>query len=227
MPIGYIKLHRKLLEWEWKTKPLTTALYVHLMLTASFEDNKWRGITIKKGQLVTGRKKLSQNTGLTEQQVRTALNHLKSTNEVTIKSTKEYSIISITNWNKYQSGNQQNPNEQPSTNQPITTTKEGKEGKKVKKIKEGVINIPEFIDGDIWTNWIQHRKEIRKKLTPTQSAAQVKELTKWHTEGLDVNKAIQKSITKGWTGIFKPDGQKPTRHENIKQQTQELIENGW
>lgn len=134
MSIGYIKLYRKLLEWEWKTKPLTTALYVHLLLSASFEDNKWRGISVKSGQLITGRKKLSEQTGLSERQVRTALNHLKSTNEVTIKTTKEYSIISITNWKKYQAGDQQNANHRPTTDQPPTTTKEGKEGKKVKNI---------------------------------------------------------------------------------------------
>ena len=90
---GFIKLHRKTLDWEWSSKPLTMAIFVHLLLKANHQENKWQGITIKAGQIVVGRKQLSADTGLTEQQVRTALNHLKSTSEITIKSTNKYSII--------------------------------------------------------------------------------------------------------------------------------------
>ena len=34
--------------------------------------------------------------------MRTSLEHLKSTNEITIKTTNQFSIISIVNWEKYQ-----------------------------------------------------------------------------------------------------------------------------
>lgn len=145
---GFVKLHRKINDWEWKTKPNTVALFIHLILNANHKDKKWRGKTIKAGQIVTGRKKLSQNTGLSEQQVRTSLNHLKSTNEVTIESTKEYSIISINNWDIFQGPNQQNPNEQPTSNQPITTSKECKEVKECKEKKPPV--VPQ---GGLFEDW--------------------------------------------------------------------------
>lgn len=133
--VGYIKLHRRMLDWEWKTKPLTLALFIHLLKSASYRENNWRGISLNKGQLVTGRRKLSDETGLSERQIRTALNHLKSTNEVTIKATKEYSIITIVNWDLYQSSDQQTANERPSSDQAATTTKEGKEIKEDKENK--------------------------------------------------------------------------------------------
>lgn len=218
MSVGYIKLHRKLLDWEWKTKPLTFALFVHLLQKASFEDNNWRGISLKAGQLITGRKRLSEETGLSERQVRTALNHLKSTNEVTIKTTKEYSIITIVCWKKYQASDQQNANERPSTDQAPTTTKEGKEGKKVKNI-----TVPDFIEGEVWAKWIKHRTEIKKKLTPTQSQGQIESLTKWHNEGADVNQIILNSVNNGWQGLFNQQT-KPNKLEN---QAKELIGNDW
>lgn len=114
---GYIKFFRKFNEWEWKTKPNTVALFVHLLLTANHTEKSWRGITVKAGQCITGRRILAEKTGLTEQQIKTAFSHLQSTSDVTIKTTSKYSIITITNWEKYQDTNQQN-NQQPTNNQP-------------------------------------------------------------------------------------------------------------
>lgn len=123
---GYIKFFRKFTKWEWYQDNNTKSLFIHLLLLANFENKKWRGLIIKKGQLVTGRKKLSEELNLTEQQIRTSLNRLKSTNNITIKTTNKYSIITIINWEKYQElvknqpANQ--PTSQPTTNQQITTT---------------------------------------------------------------------------------------------------------
>lgn len=158
---GFIKLYRKNNEWEWKDKPLTLALFVHLLTNANFKKTKYRGINIFAGQLRTGRKILSRATGLSEQQIRTALSHLKSTNDITIKSTKEYSIISITNWELYQGGNQQNPNEQPSSNQAPTTSKECKEREEGKEVKKEDIYPQEFLD--VWAVYPAFRKGNKQK----------------------------------------------------------------
>ena len=100
-------------------------LFLHLLIKANFTDKEWRGIKIKRGQFLTGRKKLSEETGLTEMQVRTALNHLKISNDITIETTKQYSIITIKNYDDYQHNDQQS-NQQ--NNQAITTTnKDNKE----------------------------------------------------------------------------------------------------
>ena len=116
---GWIKLHRTLADWQWASDPNTFCLFVHLLLMAQHSPSKWRGETIMPGQLLTGRKKLAEATGLSEQNIRTSLNRLKSTSELTIKKTNKYSIISITNWDKYQTANQQ-ANQQLTSNQPAT-----------------------------------------------------------------------------------------------------------
>ena len=117
---GWIKLHRKILDWEWYSDTNTFRLFMHLLLKANREEKKWRGRIIKAGELVTGRKILAEELALSEQQIRTSLLKLKSTNEITIKSTSQNSIITLNNWNSYQ-GNQ--PAEQPTDNQRITTNK--------------------------------------------------------------------------------------------------------
>ena len=99
---GYIKLHRNLLDWGWYSDTNTFRVFMHLLLTASYEDNEFRGHKIKAGQVVCGRKQLAQDLGMSERSVRTAIEHLKSTNEITIKTTNRFSIITIEKWGKYQ-----------------------------------------------------------------------------------------------------------------------------
>ena len=134
----FIKLDRKILDWEYYENITTFKLFIHLLLTANIKDKSWKGITVKRGQLVTSLENLSQQTGLSVQQVRTALKNLISTNTVTNSSYSKFRIISIKNYDSYQGGNKaphkQITNNQQTDNKQITTTKEYKECKEKKNI---------------------------------------------------------------------------------------------
>lgn len=134
---GFIKIHRKLLKWGWYSDPNTFRVFMHLLLAASYEENEFRGHKILPGQAVIGRKQLARDLGISEQSVRTALEHLKSTNEITIKATNKFTVVTIENWGKYQvqecETNQQinqRPNQRATNEQP--TTNHTQEGKKVR-----------------------------------------------------------------------------------------------
>lgn len=124
---GWIKLHRKMVDWEWASSPNHLALFVHLLLRSNFKDSFWRGRKVMRGQLLSGRKQLSLWTGLSEQQIRTCLDGFAATKEVTIETTSNFSIITIINFELYQDinhpNNQQITNKQPTDNQQITTSK--------------------------------------------------------------------------------------------------------
>lgn len=99
---GWIKIHRKFLDWEWYDDINTKVVFLHLLLLANHEDKNWRGQIILRGQLVTSINNLSKSIGLSAQQTRTSLNKLKSTNEITIKSTNKYTTVTIVKYNDYQ-----------------------------------------------------------------------------------------------------------------------------
>jgi len=148
MSIGFIKLHRKIIEWEWYSDINVCRVFLHLLLTANFENKKWQGIDISRGQVITSLDKLGKSTTLTIQQVRTALTKLKSTHEITIKATKLHTFITLTNYNLYQDkivesntpdntlDNNSSTKKQQTINKEATTTKEGKEGKESEERKE-------------------------------------------------------------------------------------------
>jgi len=120
---GFIKLYRSMLGWEWYQDQNTKSVFIHLLLNANWEDSRYRGHKVPKGSLVCGRKKLAKDLGLSEQEIRTSLNHLKSTNEITIQSTNRFSIITIVNWEKFQGLKEESTNKltiNPTNNQPTT-----------------------------------------------------------------------------------------------------------
>jgi len=127
---GWIKIHRKLLEWEWYDEPNTFRLFMHLLLKANHKPKNYRGVFIESGQVMTGINLLSEQTGLTFQKVRTSLNNLKSTNEITIKTNNKGTIIQIVKYKDYQVSTSEITNEQQTNNKPITTNKKEKKEKK-------------------------------------------------------------------------------------------------
>lgn len=99
---GWIKLHRKFLSWEWYNDNNAKIVFIHLLLVANHTDQKWKGITIKRGQKLTSLGHLAKEVNLTVQQTRTAINKLKSTGEITIKTTNKNTLITIVNYDFYQ-----------------------------------------------------------------------------------------------------------------------------
>jgi len=116
---GYIMLHRSILNWEWYGDVNTKTLFIHLLLTVNHKDQKWQGIVIKRGQRVCSIEKLSKEIQLSIQQTRTALNRLISTNEVTKSSNPKYTLITVNNYDRYQSLTNTSTNNQQTTNKQV------------------------------------------------------------------------------------------------------------
>lgn len=128
---GWIKLHRKITKWEWYDDVKTLGLWVHILINANWEDKKWHGIIIHRGEFVTSQEHLCMETKLTRQQLRFSLLRLKATNNITSKTTNKYTLITVVNYDAYQDKLKceqpaKQPTEQPTNNQQTTITKEYK-----------------------------------------------------------------------------------------------------
>lgn len=104
---GWIKLHRSLLDWEWYSDVNVRLVFIHCLLMANCQDTKYKGRLIKRGSFATGLETLAKQTGLTIPQIRVTLNKLKMTNDIAIETSPKGSVISITNYDKYQSNSKQ------------------------------------------------------------------------------------------------------------------------
>lgn len=143
MNIGWIKLHRQILEWEWYSDTNTFRLFLHLLLKANFKDQNHKGKLVKKGFLITGREQLSVETGLSVREVRTCLERLKKTNEIAINSNSKGTEIEILNYDKYQQETSETTSKRPANDQQTTTIKEYKESKEKKNT---IPSLEEFVN---------------------------------------------------------------------------------
>jgi hypothetical protein len=101
-----------------------------LLLKANHKEKRFKGIELKVGSIVTSRDLLARETGLSSQQIRTALTKLISTNEITSVTSSQGTIIQIVSYEKYQVTTNEITNEQPTSNQQSTTNNNVKNEKK-------------------------------------------------------------------------------------------------
>lgn len=174
---GHIKLYRKMLNWEWYDETNTVRVFIHCLLRANWKDEKWRGITVKRGSFITSRQKLAKELKMSEREIRTAIEHLESTNEVTKSGNAKYTVITVVKYDEYQTNDQVNDqqttdkstskstNYRPTTDQLPTTNEESnkvirEELKKKTDRPEGVPKSAEFIKRTELPEWKANHKFV-------------------------------------------------------------------
>lgn len=103
---NWIKLYRKICDWQWYQDAKMVHLFVHLMLKASI----MKGSDLSDSwQLCTSLRILSKETGLSLQNIRTCIGKLQRTGEITFRTlpTHLQSIITICNSGSYQTPKRQ------------------------------------------------------------------------------------------------------------------------
>ena len=132
--MDYVKISRKILEWEWYKDVNTKVVFFHILLKANWKNGRFQGMEIPRGSFVTSYQSLAEETGLTVMNVRTAIKHLKLTQEITVSQHSKFSVITVKNYDAYQTANKVANNQltgnQQATNRQLTTIEEGKKERK-------------------------------------------------------------------------------------------------
>ena len=230
MENSYIKIYRGLTDWEWYKDSKMVHLFIHLLLKANFVDGRYKGIKVKRGQVLTGRKSLAESTGISEQSIRTCIKRLISTTEITTETTTDstngYSLITIVKYDQYQEytknsttdsttkSTSKSTKHQPGINQASTTIEEEEEINKKKNITKFENLKFEIINSD---RWIEDNARIGKITT-----GQVKTYLATFLDELllkdDFHKEIHeyKKYFVNWLKINKP---KIDSNSNLKSKT--------
>lgn len=203
--VGWIKIHRKIQSWGWYSDSQTFHLFIHFLLEANHEDRVWKGIKINRGQLIFGRKKAAETLGITERAIRTCLERLKTTNEVTIKTTNRFSLITVVNYEDYQSNEEKttskttsvSANKRPTSDQQATTPKEYKEDK----------NTTNVVSGHPLCVWISQTQPNVSKLKTQLSDREAERLVKKYDKAL-IREIVEEmdnkaTLTKEYNNTYK------------------------
>lgn len=192
------------MDWEWYNDIPTKVLFLHLIIKANHKDKRWQGRVVKRGQLITSLSILSTETGLSIRSIRTSINKLKSTHELTVKTTSKFSVLELVNYSSYQDKKKESdtPNDMQFDTQETNERQQLKNDKNDKKKRN--IKIPEFIDADLWNDFMISRESMKCKPTERAITLLVNKLSSFKEKGLDPNKSLEDSIENGWKGVFEP-----------------------
>ena len=99
---GYVRIFRTLKDWEWYTDIPCKVLYLHCLLMANHTTKSWKGEKIERGTFVTSYSNLAADTGLSVQEVRTAIKKLEKTENLTCTSTNKKTVVKVLGYCVYQ-----------------------------------------------------------------------------------------------------------------------------
>lgn len=169
---GYIKLWRKSIEAGWLTNHKLWVFWSWCLMKASHKELDMvvgcQQVHLMPGEFVFGLKAAAKETCISIQSIRTLLNFLKTSQNITLKSTNKFSIISILNWDTYQ--NEENEintqiNKQLTNNQQTTNNKQ-----ECKELKNNIYtsefltfyqNYPKHVGkADAWKAWKKHNGNL-------------------------------------------------------------------
>lgn len=221
MDNGFIKIDRKILDWEWYGDINTCRLFIHLIFKANWKDGRFEGIEIPRGSLVTSLPTLAAETGLSVQQIRTAEKHLKSTGEITVSLYPKFRIISIKNYCLYQDDNRQVNRQltgnQQASNRQLTAIEESKKGRREEIKKRVSKDTPKETPEDIISQydfsetmaaklreWLKYKSERRETYKSTGLTALLNKVSQKSGEYGEnpVMALMDESMANGWRGII-------------------------
>lgn len=162
--LGFFKLYRSMINWEWFKDSSTLHVFIYCLLKANHKDQRYKGDVVKRGSFFTSRKIIAEETGMTERKVRTALEHLKMTNELTILTSSKGTVISVNNYDDYQKVTNELTNERPTSDQRPTTNKNEKNIKNV-VVSDDTPTTTTIFDDDFVRFWKAYQKKGSKKDT--------------------------------------------------------------
>lgn len=116
---GYVKVPRQLQNWRWYSNSKVRLVFLDLLMRAAWVDVDYLGVKLHRGQVAVSVAELAASNQLTAQQTRTALDHLKSTGEITTDSNPKFTIITLNFYDELQGVNK--PDNTQSTNTPAAS----------------------------------------------------------------------------------------------------------
>jgi len=200
---GYIKLYRKLSEKGWYKDSECVHLWLHLLMKANHKGSEfmlgYKIIKLKSGQLVTGRKALSAETGISESKVERILNMFENEKQIEQQTNSRNRVITILSWECYQQSEQQADSRRTTSEQQADTNNNDKKEKNVKNEKKE-IRLPFSTDGFVsaWEMLLRQPKWKKKSQDALVLSLKMFDgLSELHSIAI-----IEKTIKNGWQGLF-------------------------
>lgn len=181
---GFIALPRDFKDDLLELPPNALKLLIVLLFRANWGDT----LTCKRGSLFDTTRGLSEKSGLSRQQVRSALRTLTLFQIISQKSTNRRTDIQIVNYDRFSGTSSKSTNEQPTANQRTTNDQPSNKTLTSKEVKE--LNNT-YVQNEFERVWARYPKRRGRKAALRHFIATVKT----EADVLSINGALDAYLT--------------------------------
>jgi len=182
-------------------------VWCYLLLNATHKERQClfggKNIILKPGELITGRKKIAVNNRIDKSKVERILKLFKGAQQIEQQTSNANRLISIVNWDSYQSSEQQSEqplnNQRTTSEQPVNTNKNDKNDKK-KELSDFEKTFDDFK---------KMRKQLKKPMTDKAEVLLINKLNKLANTEEEKIEILNNSIMNSWIGVFELKDNKP------------------
>lgn len=158
--LGWVKLHRKIIDQPWFTNSNAVQLFMFLLLSVNRSEHKkifYKGkeYALKAGEFWTTNERIGMKTGLSPMAIRHGVMLLKATNTITSYSSSKGTVYGLSQWSKYQQTTSVTTNQQQTNNKPTTTEQEVKKLRIKERTRTNSTRSEKCKECDDATGWIK------------------------------------------------------------------------
>lgn len=99
---GWLKLHRKIQEWQWFDDPIVLKFFIYCITSANHKDTQWLNYDVDKGSFIRSVSSMEKDLKYSTKQVRTCMRKLQKSGEISVIGTNKFTIIEVCNFGSYQ-----------------------------------------------------------------------------------------------------------------------------
>ena len=92
----------------------------------------------------------------------------------------------------------------PQTHSPTNRQEPSLNRQVLQPMPEGPFDPPDWIDRELWDDWLAIRKGLKARNTHRALKAIVADLARWRSAGHDPNTIVEKSLRSSWKDVYEP-----------------------
>lgn len=215
---GYIKLWRKIQDnkfWNERRKFSKAEAWIDLLMEARHDIDPLEvgfgmtSVVCHRGQCVKSTRTWADRWGWSEHKVRNFLRVLRDSRAIATETGAKWTQITILNYSDYQEGGRKLDARRTHDGR-TTGDKQKCKNERMKEVKtktkESDFVLPEWVDLETWSSFIEHRKILKSPMSIQAQRLAVTTLEKLKAQGNNPVDVINQSIERGWKGFFPVNG---------------------
>lgn len=215
---GFVKLYRRVLDNPVFKSDAEAMAFAWLILKASWQETevRYKGqiVRLERGQLTVSARDMAKAMEWSKSRVSRFLNTLRERDMIEYVSGTYANVINIRNYGAFQSNSKIDgtPAGQPEGQERDRSGTQNNEEKELKERKNNItpkkssVELPEWIEPEVWAGFVKMRRSIKKPLTDRASKNIITKLETMHGNGIDANAVLDNSTDNSWAGVWEPKG---------------------